>query len=152
MTGAYSTAITPKRSLTAGGGLATTEMRLALISIVDRALHVAPQAQPTLYVDDLSIEVVGGDRFVMRQLVAFTVAFCQAITDALMVISHLKSYCTASTTQLGHDIQAALAEYGIQYKSRVTSLGAAMGAAAAIINSSLSSDYPFMLAAANLKA
>ena len=86
-------------------------MRLALISIIDRAINAAPQACPTLYVDDLSVEVVGGERFVFRQLVAFTIAFCRAVVLALMSISPTKSYCTASTPQLGVDTQSALAEY-----------------------------------------
>ena len=54
MNGAYSAPIIPKRSLTAGGGLATTEMRLAVVSIVNRAIDEAPRACPSLYVDELS--------------------------------------------------------------------------------------------------
>ena len=129
MHGAYSAPIVPKRSLTAGGCLATSEMRLALISIIDRALNVAPQACPTLYVDDLSVEVVGGERFVQRQLVAFTRSFCEGVTISRAgTISDTKSYCTASTPQLGKNIQDALTDFGLRYKARVTSLGAAMGA------------------------
>ena len=128
MNGAYSAPIIPKRSLTAGGGLATTEMRLALVGIIDRAVNAAPQACPTLYVDDLSVEVTGGQQFVLRQPVAFTICFCNAVVQALMMISSTKSYCTASSTELGEEIRAALTDFGVQYKARVTSLGAAMGA------------------------
>ena len=70
----------------------------------------------------------GGNAFVLRQLVAFTITFCKAVIRALMAISHTKLYCTASSQQLGEDIQAALVDYGVQYKARVTSLGAAIGA------------------------
>ena len=128
MNGAFSAPILPRRSLAAGGGLATSEMRLALISIVDRALNVAPQACPTLYVDDLSVEVVGGDNFVLDQLVNFTKSCCSDIIDSQQAVSDTKSYCTASTPKLGAAIQEALAEFGIKYKARVISLGAAMGA------------------------
>ena len=128
LNGAFSAPILPRRSLAAGGGLATSEMRLALVSIIDRALNVAPQACPILYVDDLSVEVVGGDRFVQDQLVGFTKSFCNGITDSYQSVSGTKSYCTASTPKLGAAIQEALAEYGVKYKARVISLGAAMGA------------------------
>ena len=95
---------------------------------MDRAINAAPQACPTLYIDDLSVEVVGGNQFVLRQLVAFTLYFCNAVRQALMMISSTKSYCTASSAQFGDEIPTALSEYGIQFKSRVTSLGAAIGA------------------------
>ena len=54
----------PARGIVVGPGGATTEMRIVLIHIVDRALSVAPYATPTLYVDDLSVEAVGGTNFV----------------------------------------------------------------------------------------
>ena len=127
MNGVHAAAIRPKRSLTAGSGLATTEMRLALISIVDRALNAAPQACPTLYVDDLSVEVVGGHQFVLRQMVAFVRSFCRSVRNAFMAVSDTKSYCSASTIPLGEAIQAALSDHGVRFKQRVTSLGAAIG-------------------------
>ena len=94
--GIVSKPVTPHRSLAAGSGLATTEMRLIMIHIVDAALKVAPHANPTLYVDDLSVEVVGTDKFVLKHLGTFTRSACEGIADNLMAVSDTKSLCIAS--------------------------------------------------------
>ena len=126
--GIYSQFITPQRSLTAGSAFATTELRLVLIHIVDSALMVAPLANPTLYVDDLSVEAVGGDRLVVTQVAAFTLTFCRKVEADHMTVSRTKSTCTASTPTLGARLANALKEFGIKYQGRVTSLGGALGA------------------------
>ena len=66
--------------------MATTEMRLALIHIVDAALTVAPLVRPTLLVDDLSAEASGGPNAVVKKLSAFTLKFCNGVTEELMEI------------------------------------------------------------------
>ena len=126
--GTVSKPICPKRSLAAGGGFATTEMRLVMIHLVDTALAAAPYVNPTLYVDDLSVDVAGGVEFVFDNLVRFTLAFCRAIRDNLMEVSASKSQCMASSPKLGRRIAAELEEFGIQFQNRVTSLGGALGA------------------------
>ena len=128
MDGVYSTPVSPCRGLTAGGGFATTEMRKVLINIIDRALLVAPAAQPTIYVDDLSVEVSGSSNCVFRHLVAFTNSFCREVTDEHMEVSFTKSLCTASSGKLGRRLQRAFVPYGIRFQWRVTSLGSALGA------------------------
>ena len=128
MDGACAAPVVPRRSLTAGGGFATTEMRLVMINIIDQALAVAPAATPTLYVDDLTVEASGSSQFVLRQLLAFTLAFCDAITANHMEVSRPKSLCTASSGDLGLKLQHGLRRYGIQFRWRVTSLGSSLGA------------------------
>ena len=49
------------RESVAGSGLATTEMRIVMINIVDAALAQHPSVTPTLFVDDLSSEKEGSD-------------------------------------------------------------------------------------------
>ena len=49
------------RGIVARSGTATTEMRLAMITIVDNALTWVPTVVPTLFVDDLSTEAEGSD-------------------------------------------------------------------------------------------
>ena len=44
------------RGITAGSGLATTEMRLIMLRKVERALTLHRTVVPTLFVDDLSAE------------------------------------------------------------------------------------------------
>ena len=125
--GVLSRAVIPRSSLMAGSGLATTEMRIVLVYIVGSALRVAPLATPTLYVDDLSVEVCGSDVVVVAQLIAFTAHFCDAVTADHMEVSDTKSLCTASTPSLGRRIAAALVRCGIRCKDRVVSLGSALG-------------------------
>ena len=49
--------VTAVTGITAGSGFATTEMRLVLIRVVDRALSLYPAITPTLFVDDLAAAV-----------------------------------------------------------------------------------------------
>ena len=56
---AFSDIIFAVRGIVAGSGLATIEMRLVMVDIVDAALTMHPDVEPTLFVDDLSAEVVG---------------------------------------------------------------------------------------------
>ena len=128
ISGVLSRPVCPRRSLAAGSGLATTEMRLIMINLVDAALAVAPQATPSLYVDDLSIEAAGTERFVVEVLPTFTNCVCQGIRDNLMQVSNTKSLCTASTFKLGADLQRRMCQFNIRFASRVTSLGSALGA------------------------
>ena len=59
---AVSAIVEAMRGITAGSGLATTEMRLAMIRIVDRTAISHPAGALTLFVDDLGIEVAGGPK------------------------------------------------------------------------------------------
>ena len=59
------------RGVTAGSGLATTEMGLAMIRKVERALTLHPTIVPTLFVDDLSAECTGPERVILEELVPF---------------------------------------------------------------------------------
>ena len=60
------------RGIVAGSGVATTEMRLVMVDIVDKALEVHPTVQPTLFVDDLSGELDGDDDYIVDNLGGFT--------------------------------------------------------------------------------
>ena len=42
------------RGIVAGSGLATSEMRVVMINIVEQALVTHPSVTPTVFVDDLS--------------------------------------------------------------------------------------------------
>ena len=83
---------------------------------------------PTLFVDDLSAETAGGNNFVMIEIVKFTKVVCDEIESKGMEISRTKSVCTASCNKLGKDIAEELSVFGIKYKKKVISLGAALGA------------------------
>ena len=69
--GGVSTPFQAKRGITAGSGLATAEMRVVMIRIVDKASQIGPVVVPTLFVDDLSAEAAGGEKFVLDNAVKF---------------------------------------------------------------------------------
>ena len=114
--------------ITAGSGSATTEMRLIMLRIVDRALLVHPTVEPTLFVDDLAAEVAGSQRWVRRQLVGFVLKVCRDITAAGMEVSAKKSVCLASSEELGVALQADLAEYGVKLVRKTKALGSGLAA------------------------
>jgi len=126
--GVVSTPFKARRGITAGSGLATAEMRLVMIRIVDRASQLSPMVVPTLFVDDLSAEVAGGHKFVHNNVVQFTKQICRDIEKDGMEISRSKSICTASADEVGRGVAAALSEFGIKFSRTVVSLGAALGA------------------------
>lgn len=126
--GAVSGEVVAKRGVTAGSWLATAEMRVVVINIVDNALKVAPCAMPILFVDDLSVESSGGPELVCRNVIKFTVAACAQIGDENMEVSKTKSICTASTMSTGKKTARSLRRHGIKFQKNAISLGAALGA------------------------
>ena len=126
--GILSTVVYAARGITAGSGLATTEMRILLMHIVDSACRLYPAATPTLFVDDLSIEVAGTFTYIRKHLVPFVLYVCDRMTDDLLEVSKAKSVCTASSEELGHTLERDLRRYGIRFMRRVKSLGVGLGA------------------------
>ena len=56
------------RGITAGSGMATTEMRIMLINLVDATLIVHPMVVITVYVDDIAAELTGPDKHIEKEL------------------------------------------------------------------------------------
>ena len=106
---AYSDAVMATRGLTAGSGTATTEMKMVMINIISCAITAYPMVCPCLFVDDTSMDVVGPESFVVKQLVGFTKMVCCRIQSDGMEISPTKCGCSASSPQLGKAIEMALA-------------------------------------------
>ena len=116
------------RGITAGSGLATTEMRIAMVRKIERALIAHPSVVPTLFVDDLSAECTGPDKAIMAELVPFINKVAVDIEDVGMELSRKKCVCTASSDDLGHRLAACWTDYGIKYQRYVKSLGVGLGA------------------------
>ena len=112
--GVVSEAFKTQRGITAGSGLATAEMRTVMIRIVDQAGEIAPTFVPTLFVDDLSVEVAGGSNSVKDKMVRFTKAACQVIERDGMEVSKTKSVCIASDNKPGKEIAEQLDDFGIK--------------------------------------
>lgn len=118
------------RGITAGSGLATTEMHILLLRIVDAACRLYPAVTPTLFVDDLSAEAAGTERYLIRNVVPFVRYVCNRMQEDLLEISQRKPVCIASTDALGRSLAATWRKYGIRYVRRVKSLGTGLGAGA----------------------
>ena len=56
------------RGITAGSGMATTDLRIVLINIVDAGMIVHPMVVITVYVVDISGEMTGPDAHVVEEL------------------------------------------------------------------------------------
>ena len=84
-----------------GGGGGTSEMRLVMIDIVDQALLVHLTVTPTLFVNDLSEELDGGDDAIFDHLGGFTQLVVARITADGMEVSASKSLVSASHLGLG---------------------------------------------------
>ena len=93
------------RGIVAGSGLATTEMRLVMINIVEQALLAHPTVTPNLFVDDLSEEHTGDDDIIVRELGGFTESVSQRIEDDGMEVSATKSLVFSSHPTLGHALE-----------------------------------------------
>ncbi len=125
---AFSSLIWAVRGITAGSALATSEMRLFLINVLDRAVALYPMTKVTAYVDDVSSEVAATRRLILRDLPDATAYICTRLRQNGAEVSTTKSFCTASTDSLGREIAARLAGYGFTFKRHVKSLGAGLAA------------------------
>ena len=125
--GVVSRIVLPLRGITAGSGLATTEMRILLIRVVDRACVMYKTITPTLFVDDLSLEGGGGEAVALREMAGFTSHVCDQFTADGLEVSRAKSVCTASSLSNGRNLERALQRHGIRFEARVKSLGVGLG-------------------------
>ena len=127
---AISDLLAATRGIVAGSGLATSEMRLVMIDIVDSALVIHPTVEPTFFVDDLSAELDGtdDDDDIVYHLSGFTEIVATRIAADGMEVSGTKSVISASHGQLGEVLMARLGRHGIKHAARVKSLGVGLGA------------------------
>lgn len=119
------------QGITAGSGSACTEMRLCMIRIVDRARAVCPMVTPTLFVGDLSAEMVAPDIKIIEQMGVFIRIVAEGIKGGGMELSKTKSVCSASTKQLAETLCKNWKKDDqilIQVQQNVKSLGAGLGA------------------------
>ena len=66
--GVCSRAVVATRGITAGAGMATTELRVFMLDLVRSSLALFPLIRQTLYVDDFALETDGETEAATRQL------------------------------------------------------------------------------------
>ena len=128
---AHSDLVWATRGIVAGSGNATSEMRLVMIDIVDSVMKRHPTIIPTLFVDDLSIELSGEDDHIIYHIVGFTAKTSKRITDDGMEVSKTKSVVSASHPSLADELMEQLKLQGIKHTKRVKSLGVGLAAGTA---------------------
>ena len=93
------------RGITAGFGMATTEMRIVLINLIDAATIAHPMVVLTVYVDDISAEMTGPDEHIIKELGDCILEIGQALEANHQELSKTKCACTASTDKLGKALE-----------------------------------------------
>ena len=119
--------VTAIRGITAGSGMATTEMRIVLINLIDATLIVHPTVVITLYVDDISAEMTGPDKHIEKELGDCILEIADGVTANQQELSRTKCVCTASTDTLGKALELRWSPLEVKYKRYVKSLGVGLG-------------------------
>ena len=116
--------------ITAGSGFATTEMRLVMIRVIDRALTFSPTIKPTLFVDDLAAAVCAPAKHAIELMGGFIEYIADFIAETKQALSTTKSNLTASSKGVGEALIARWNKKGIiiHFQQRVKALGVGMGA------------------------
>ena len=76
--------------MTAGSGLATSEMRLAMLSPLDAATKEHPTIVTPAFLDDVACELAGREEAILQHLVGFVLIVCNALEAAGNEISRKK--------------------------------------------------------------
>jgi len=114
--------------ITAGSGLATTEMRLVMSRAVDRGTKLHPTVKPTVFVDDLAADMCGPMKRVAEELGAFVEGIANFIKGTGQALSKTKCVCTTTTKELGDMLETRWKDLQIKAVKRVKALGVGLGA------------------------
>ena len=126
--GVYSNLVEAERGITAGSGLATSELRVLLLRLLDRISAACPDVTFSIYVDDVTAEATGTPRTIAAALTSAGNLLCDGLVELRLTLSTGKCLCTASAASLGHQIVDGMRRHSIRYADRVKSLGVGLGA------------------------
>ena len=122
--------VTAITGITAGSGFATSEMRLVMVRVIDRALKLYPAITPTLFVDDLAAEVSAPCKQAIAQMGGFIEYVAEFVNRTKQALSDTKSNITASSKWVADVLVERWSKKGIviTFKPRVKALGVGLGA------------------------
>ena len=124
----YSTIVLAQCGTTAGGTLATTELRVLLIEFLDYACTISPRSLLTVYVDNMTVEATARERDVV-EIIAVVLRYLFSVMGQLrMRLSDSKCVCIASYVRIGRLLADSVPGLVLRCAPRVTSLGSALGA------------------------
>ncbi len=101
-----------QRGLAAGSGLATTELRVVLLRLLDRIAAQFPDVKLSAYVDDIIAESTGSRRSVQRALSEAGTALCQGLGGVRLRLSPGKCKVISSVVGVGAKVATALGPFG----------------------------------------
>ena len=126
--GVFSHLLVATRGITAGSGMATTELRILLIDVIVVANRNWPLAQLVLYVDDLAVTASAAAEVAVRvvaEVVNFIVLHFQQ--HLLLEVSATKSMAVGSRMRIARGITGLMRHRALEPKRAAKGLGAAVG-------------------------
>ena len=122
--GAVSTPVATVSAILAGGGFATDAMFIVLVKPCDTLARELPSSILCLFVDDLTIHVVGNANAVKAQLAeAIELSINMLEDDMGLMVSRAKTFVTASSWTLAKLLRPRLRKLGIGVQSKAKMLG-----------------------------
>jgi hypothetical protein len=125
--GVFSRLLVATRGITAGSGLATTELRLLLIDVIIVANRNWPMAQLVLYVDDLTVTASAAAEVAARivaEVVNFIVLHFQQ--HLRLEVSATKSVAVGSRVRIARDVTSLMRRRALEPRRTAKGLGAAV--------------------------
>ena len=126
--GVMSREVRPTRGIGAGAGLATFELKLVVIPIMDEVVLHYVFITLTMYVDDTTVEANGNCEAVVAWTIGATSMICRAFEAADMLMSETKNVVLASRPTVGKRIEEGLRVWNVRWVPVAKALGVGMGA------------------------
>ena len=115
------------RGIVAGSSSATTELRLALIEIMDCSVASYPSIKHFVMVDDTRLQTAGPGKKIARVLVRASLALGASLERAGFEVSRKKGIVSASLVWIGKLLVKLLAKYRVRVEMAFRFLGADSG-------------------------
>ncbi len=128
--GVHSSLVHAERGVAAGSGLATTELRVLLLRLLDRVKRRCPTVRLSAYVDDLTADAAGTERSASEAVVAAGRLLCQGITDLGLTLSAGKCQVLSTSTAAGKTVVDGLARWTVKLATHAKALGVGVAAGA----------------------
>ncbi len=121
--GVHSSVIEAERGIAAGSGLATTELRVLLIRLLDRVRRIHPDVRLSAYVDDLTADAAGTTRTAPQRVAEAGRELCEGIIGLGLRLSIGKCKVLASSAAAGQQAARDLSAWGVRFVANAKALG-----------------------------
>ncbi len=130
ISGVHSRQLTAERGITAGSGLATAELRVLLIRLLDRIAREFPQVGLTEYVDGTTLVATGTAAAVSALITRAGAALCDGLLHLGLALSPTKHRVVASSAVVADKVATDLRRFGVKAATQAELLGTATAAGA----------------------